>query len=112
MMSAFDDLNAAAQDFSEGVMGETFSYTSPAGSTTTGLTGVFNQPVAVFSFEDFSQKAVVDLVCVTGKEQWGAVVPANRGTISYNSITYTVDAIDGISSAGEPCFTINLKVLK
>lgn len=110
-MSAFNDLNAAAQSFSETVMGETFSHTSAAGSTTSGLSGVFNQAQAVFSFEDFSQKQVIDLVCVSGKEQWGAVVPANRETITYGGVAYAIHSIDGLNSAGEPAFTLGLKKL-
>jgi len=111
-MSAFDELNAAGQSFSETVMGESFTYTTPAGTTTSGLVGVFNQPAITFTFEEFSQKAAVDMVCVSGKTQWGAVVPANRGTISYGSITYTIDGVSGGSSTGEPCFTIDLRVAK
>lgn len=110
-MGAFDDINGAAADFNEDVMGESFSYTSPAGATASGLTGVFNQAQAQFSMEEFSMRRVVDLVCVTGKTQWGAVVPANRGTITYGSVAYAIEGIDGGSSAGEPCYTLNLKRL-
>lgn len=110
-MSAFDDLNAAAADFNETVMGESFTYTPAGGSVVSGLAGVFNQAQSQFSFEDFSQRRVVDLICVSGKTQWGATVPANRGTITYNSVAYTIEQIDGTSSPGEPCYTLNLKRL-
>lgn len=110
-MGAFDDLNAAAADFNESVMGESFSYTSMAGATTSGLTGVFNQAQEQFSFEDFSQRRVVDLICVSGKTQWGATVPANRGTITYNSVSYAIESVSGTSSSGEPCYELGLKRL-
>lgn len=110
-MSAFDDLNAATADFNESVMGESFSYTSTASVTTTGLTGVFNQAQAQFSMEDFALRRTVDLVCVTGKEQWAAVVPGARGTVTYNSVAYVIEQIDGADSPGEPCFTLSLKRL-
>ena len=99
-MSAFTDLHDAAQDFSEGLMGEVFSYTSLAGVTTAGLVGVFNQAQAEFSFQDFSQKRTVDLVCVTSKTQWGAVVPANRATVTYGAVAYLIESIDGAGTAG------------
>jgi hypothetical protein len=92
-------------------MGETFSYTSTAGATVSGLTGVFNQAQEQFSFEEFSQRRVVDLICVTSKTQWGATVPGNRGTISYGSVSYVIESIDGTSSAGEPCYELGLKRL-
>lgn len=110
-MGAFDDLNAAAADFNEAVMGETFSYTSTAGATVTGLVGVFNQAQEQFAFEEFSQRRTVDLVCVTGKAQWGATVPGNRGAISYGSTNYVIETIDGTASAGEPCYELGLKRL-
>ena len=110
-MSAFTDLNTTAATFSENVMGESFSYTSPAGATTSGLTGVFNQVQAAFSFEDFSTRRTTDLTCVSSKTQWGAVTPANRGTITYGSVAYTIEDVDGASTAGEPCFTLQLKRL-
>lgn len=108
-MSAFDDINAAAASFNDTNMGESFSYTSTAGSTTSGLTGVFNQAQAEYSMEDFSMRRTVDLVCVSSKTQWGAVVPAARGTITYGSISYTIENIDGANSAGEPCYALTLK---
>lgn len=110
-MGAFDDLNAAAADFNESVMGESFTYTSPAGVTTSGLVGVFNRVAVAYEFQDFAQRAQTDLVCVASKTQWGAVVPANRGTITYGSISYTIHEIDGLSTAGEQAFTLSLKRL-
>lgn len=115
-MGAFDDINSAAADFSESVMGETFSYAPQDGSpTVTGLTGVFNQDQAQFAFEEFSQRQRVDLVCVTSKAQWaatvyGAIVPENRGTVTYNSVTYTIESVDGANSPGEPCYALGLRV--
>jgi len=110
-MGAFDDLNAAAATFNQAVMGETFSYTSPAGSTTSGLVGVFNRVAVAYEFQDFAQRATTDLVCVASKTQWGAVVPANRGTITYGSVAYTIAEIEGLSTAGEPAYTLTLKRL-
>ena len=110
-MGAFDTLNAAAADFNEAVMGESFSYTSTAGATTSGLTGVFNQAQEQFSFEDFSQRRTVDLVCVSGKTQWGAVVPCNRGTITYGSVSFAIESVYGTASTGEPCYELGLKRL-
>lgn len=110
-MGAFDDINDSAADFNETVMGESFSYTSTAGSTTSGLVGVFNQAQAQFSMEDFSMRRTVDLVCVTSKDQWAAVVPGARGTITYDSVAYVIESIDGISSSGEQCYTLSLKRL-
>lgn len=110
-MGAFDDLNSAAADFNEAVMGESFSYTSTAGSTTSSLTGVFNQAQEQFGFEEFSQRRTVDLVCVSGKTQWGATVPENRGTITYNSVSFVIESIDGTASPGEPCYELGLKRL-
>lgn len=110
-MGAFDTLNSAVAGFNEDVMGESFTYTTPAGVTTSGLTGVFNQAAAQFSMEDFSMRRVTDLVLVSSKTQWGAVVPANRGRITYGSVAYTIEGIDGVSTSGEPCYTLNLKRL-
>lgn len=110
-MGSFDDINDSAADFNESVMGESFSYTSTAGATTTGLLGVFNQAEAQFSMEDFSMRRTVDLVCVTSKDQWSAVVPGARGTITYGSTAYVIEKIDGTDSAGEQCYTLSLKRL-
>jgi hypothetical protein len=110
-MSAFDDLNASVADFNEAVMGESFSYTSTAGVTTSGLTGVFNQAQAQFSMEEFAMRQTVDLICVSGKTQWGAVLPGARGTITYGSVAYVIESVDGASSAGEPCYSVALKKL-
>lgn len=111
-MSDFNRVNAAAADFNEGVMGESFTYTSPDGATVlTGLAGVFNQVQAQFSMEDFSFRRTTDLVCVTGKTQWGATVPLNRGTVACGSVNYKIEEIDGVASAGESCYTLVLKRL-
>ena len=110
-MSAFDDINAAAATFNETNMGESFSYTSPAGATTSSLTGVFNQAQSQFSFDDFSMRRTVDLILVCGKTQWGATVPAARGTITYTSVSYSIEDIDGLASPGEACYSLSLKRL-
>jgi hypothetical protein len=110
-MGAFDDINDAAADFNESVMGESFTYTSTAGSTTSGLVGVFNQAQAEFSMEEFSTRQIIDLICVCSKTQWAAVVPSARGTITYGSVAYSIENIDGQSSGGEPCYTLTLKRL-
>jgi hypothetical protein len=110
-MGAFDDINDAAADFNESVMGEPFTYTSTAGTLTSGLVGVFNQAQAQFSMEDFSMRRTVDLVCVTSKDQWAAVVPGARGVISYGGTSYVIESIDGTDSAGEQCYTLTLKRL-
>lgn len=108
---SFTAINSAAADFNEAVMGESFTYTTPAGVTTSGLVGVFNQASAEFSMEEFALRRTVDLVCVTGKTQWAAVVPAARGKITYNSIVYVIESIDGDNTPGEACFALSLKRL-
>jgi hypothetical protein len=110
-MSAFTAIHGAASAFNESVMGETFSYTSLASSTTSGLVGVFNQAQAAFDFQDFSQRRTVDLTLVSRKTQWAAVVPENRGTVTYGNVGYTIDSIDGANTAGESCYTLQLKRL-
>lgn len=110
-MGAFYDIAASAAEFSENVMGEAFSYTSPGGTTTSGLLGVFNQVEATYTFEDSSQRRVVELDLMTRKAGWGAVTPANRGTITYGGIAYTIDKIDGADTSGDPWFTLRLKRL-
>jgi hypothetical protein len=110
----FNDVTAAAQDFSEGteLFGESFSYTAPnGGATTSGLVGVFNQVEIDYEFADFSTKKITALVCVSSKPQWGAVVPADRGSITYGSITYQIEKIDGVSTAAEPAYGLTLKKL-
>ena len=110
-MSDFDTLNATAAAFNDTTMGESFTYTSTGGTLTSGLTGVFNQVATQFGMEDFSIRQTVSLVCVSSKTQWGSVVPAVRGVIAYGSINYTIEDIDGLSSAGEPCYSLTLKKL-
>ncbi len=110
-MGAFDDINDAAADFNEAVMGESFSYTTRAGTTTSGLVGVFNRVEDVYSFEDVSQRKETTLVCVSSKTQWAAVVPENRATITYGGNGYTIEQIDGTASDGEPCYELKLKKL-
>ncbi len=110
-MGAFDDINAAAADLNEDVMGESFTYTTPAGSTTSGLVGVFNTVEAEFTFQDFSQRKDVRLVCISSKTQWGAVEPANRGVIAYGGNNYTIEKIAGTDTSGEPCYELTCKVL-
>ena len=110
-MGAFDNLTAKAATFAEAVMGEAFSYTDLSSVTTTGLRGVFNQVEAEYTLEDMSQKRQTDLVCVSSKTQWGAVVPANRCTVTYGSVAYTIDKVDGMTTSGEPCYTLRLKRL-
>lgn len=110
----FYDVAAAAQDFSEGtgIFGESFSYTAPnGGATTSGLIGVFNQVEIEYQFDDFSTKKVTALMCVASKTQWGATVPGDRGTITYGSVAYQIEKVDGTSSAGEPAFGLTLKKL-
>ena len=110
-MGLFDDINSTAADFNEAVMGESFSYTTRAGATTSGLVGVFNRVEAVYAFEDVSQRKETSLICVASKTQWAAVVPENRGTITYGGIAYTIEEIDGTASSGEPCYELKLKKL-
>lgn len=110
-MSDFNDISASAADFNEAVMGEAFTYTTPAGVTTSGLAGVFNQAQAAYAMDEFATRRTVDLVCVSGKTQWGAVVPAARGTVTYNAIGYTIEDIDGLDSPGEQCYQLTLKRL-
>ncbi|NBW14604.1 MAG: hypothetical protein EBR82_42055 [Caulobacteraceae bacterium] len=107
----FAEINARAGRFAEQTMGETFSYTSLASVTTSGLVGVFNQVEAEYIFEDASQRRQTDLVCMSSKTQWASVVPANRATITYGGIAYTIDKVDAADTAGDPWYTLRLKRL-
>lgn len=111
-MGGFDILNQVAQSYSEAVMGESFSYTSPAGIVTSGLVGVFNQVNIDFQFTDFSSKKITTYTVISGKMQWGAVVPTDNGIVTDSSAgTYSVTTVAGSNSAGEPAFEITLKKL-
>lgn len=110
----FNEVTAAGQDFSEGteVFGESFTYTAPnGGQTTSGLVGVFNQVEIEYQFDDFSVKKLTTLIVVTSKPQWAAVVPGDRGIVTYNSITYQIEKIDGLSTPAEPAYTFTCKKL-
>jgi hypothetical protein len=110
----FNEVTAAGQSFSEGseVFGESFTYTAPnGGATTSGLVGVFNQVEIEYQFADFSVKKLTMLTCVASKPQWGAVVPADRGIITYGGVTYQAEKIDGTNTAAEPAFTLSCKKL-
>lgn len=110
----FNDITAAVQDFSENtsVFGESFTYTAPnGGATTSGLVGVLNQVEIEYQFDEFSTKKLTGLVVVSSKTQWGAVVPGDRGIITYGSVTYQIEKVDGASTAAEPAFTLTCKKL-
>ena len=111
-MSAFDDLNTAAQSFAETSMGEDFTYVSPTGVTTSGLRGVFNQVTQDFQFSEFSTKLVTVYTVVSSKAWWGAAYPENNGTVTDSSgVSYNVNGVSGINSAGEPAFEIAMNKL-
>ena len=105
MANAFDTLNAAAATWNQATMGTAFTH----GISAASLTGVLNQPSAEFSFDETGTRRLVDRVLVASKSQF-ATVPANRDTITSGGIAYTVDAIDGLNDAGEPCYTLYLRV--
>ena len=108
----FNEVTAAGQAFSEGtsIFGESFTYTAPnGGATTSGLIGVFNQVEIEYQFSEFSTDKKTGLICVSSKTQWGAVVPGDRGTITYNSITYQIEKVDGSNTPAEPAFTLTCK---
>ena len=108
----FNEVTASVQGFSEStqLFGESFSYTAPnGGATTSGLVGVFNEVEVEYNFNEFSTNKRTALMCVSSKTQWGSVVPADRGIITYGSITYQVEKIDGANTAAEPCFGLTLK---
>lgn len=110
----FNEVTAAGQDFSEGseIFGESFSYQAPNnGTTTSGLVGVFNQVEIDYQFDDFSIKKMTALLVVSSKPQWGSVVPEDRGTITYNSIGYQIEKIDGTNTPAEPAYGLTLKKL-
>jgi hypothetical protein len=110
----FNEVTAAGQSFSEGtsIFGESFTYTAPnGGATTSGLVGVFNQVEIEYGFDEFSTKKVTGIVCVSSKTQWGAVVPADRGVITYGGVTYQAERIDGTNTAAEPAYTLTCKKL-
>ena len=110
----FNDVTAFGQAFSEGsdVFGESFSYTAPnGGSTTSGLVGVFNQVEIEYEFSEFSVKKMTALLVVTSKPQWGAVIPSDRGTVTYGRIAYQIEKIDGTDTAAERAYGLTLKKL-
>ena len=103
---SFNSVAAAGQRFSEqsDMMGESFTYANIA------LVGVFNQVELDFRFDEFSTRKITALVCTTSKPQWAAaaILPANRGLVSYGGIDYPIQAISGLDSTGEPCFELTL----
>jgi hypothetical protein len=110
----FNEVTAAAEAFSEDpeIFGESFTYTAPnGGATTSGLIGVFNQVQIEYQFDEFSTKKLTGLICVSSKPQWGAVVPADRGIITYGGIQYQIEQSDGLNTAAEPAFTLTCKKL-
>lgn len=110
----FNEQTAAGQEFSENseVFGESFTYTAPnGGATTSGLVGVFNQVEIEYQFDEFSTKKITLLTVVTSKPQWAAVVPADRGIVTYDSVTYQIEKIDGITTPAEPAYTLSCKKL-
>lgn len=109
MATVFDTLNSAVQAWADANMGTAFTYAGGA----TELKGVFNQPSAEFSFDETGQRRLVDYVVVTDKAQWTAasLTPANRATVTTDGISYTIDAIDGLNSTGEPAYTLYLRRL-
>lgn len=109
---SFDTLNVIGQQFAEDNMGEAFSYTSTLSVVTSGLVGVFNQVVADYQFSDFSTRKVTTYTVVSGKSQWGAVIPGDRGIITDSSGgTYQIENVAGSLSAGEPAYELTLKKL-
>ena len=105
----FSDVVAAGQTFSEAteVFGEAFTYSA------TSLVGVFNQVEIEYQFGEFSTKKVTGLTCVTSKAQWTAasITPADRGVVTYGSIAYAIEKIDGLNTAAEQAYTLTLKRL-
>jgi hypothetical protein len=54
---SFTEINSAAQDWNEEVMGDTFTYAATSGgSTTSGLLGVFNEVTEDYVFSDGSTR--------------------------------------------------------
>jgi len=103
-MSSFQNVALAGQVFSEGseMMGETFTYQNQT------LRGVFDQVVVDWQFADFSFRKITALICVTSKPQWSNanVVPANRQVITYNGVSYPIQAIAGLDTPGESSYTL------
>jgi len=106
MGGTFANVVAAGQDFAENTnfFGESFTY---GGAT---LVGVFSQVEVEYEHSDFSIRRKLALVCVSSKTQWttAGVSPGNRGTLTYNSIDYTIEGINGADTPGEPAFTLTL----
>lgn len=110
----FNEVTAAGQAFSEGtdIFGEGFTYTAPnGGATTSGLYGVLNQVEIEYQFDEFSTKKLTGITVVSSKPQWGAVVPGDRGIITYDSVTYQIEKVDGSNTPAEPAFTLTCKKL-
>lgn len=110
----FFEVAQAGQTFSEGtsIFGDSFTYTAPnGGATTAAMVGVMNQVEIEYQFDEFSTKKVTGLTVVSSKSQWGAVVPADRGIITYGSVTYQIEKVDGTSTAAEPAYGLTCKKL-
>ena len=105
----FNEVTAFGQAFSENteVFGESFTYSGIS------LTGVFNQVEIEYAFGEFSMKKITGLMLVTSKPQWTAagLTPADRGVVTYESVSYQIDKIDGINTTSEPAYTLTLKKL-
>lgn len=105
----FNEVTAAAQSFSEGtaLFGEAFTYANVS------LVGVFNQVEIEYQLAEFSTKKVTGLRCVTGKPQWTAasIAPADRGVVTYGSVPYQIEKIDGSGTTAEPAYDLLLKKL-
>ena len=105
----FNEVTAAAQDFSENtdLFGEAFTYSS------TSLVGVFNQVEIEYQIGEFATQKITGLICTTSKPQWTAasLTPADRGVVTYGSNTYQIEKIDGLNTAAEPAYTLTLKKL-
>ncbi len=106
---SFNDVTQAAQEFVESteLFGESFTYGGAS------LIGVFDQVILDYQFGEFSNKKITGLVCVTSKSQWttAGVAPADRGELTYNSVIYQIEKIDGANTPAEPAFTLTLKKL-
>jgi len=110
----FNDVTAAVQAFSEDseMFGESFTYTAPnGGATTSGLVGVCDEVVIDFQFDEFTTKKITVLTVVSSKTQWGAVVPGDRGVVTYNAITYQIERIGGLDTPAEPTYSLTCKKL-
>lgn len=104
----FNEINNAAQQWNEDVMGDSFTYDSSY-----SFTGVFAQVEVEYQFDEFSTRMLTAETISTQKAQWTAagVTPAQKKIVTFGGVDYSVFKIDGLNSPSEPSYTLYVKRL-